>query len=70
MAMNADERRRIKEMLDKDFIEVSKSEPANMAIFYNDKDEMLYSGIIQNWPVIIAVDIEWDEVKQAGGPGF
>jgi len=36
MAMNADERRRVNEMLTKDFIEVSKSEPANMAVFYDE----------------------------------
>jgi hypothetical protein len=64
MAMNADERRQIKAMLERDFIEVSKSDPANMAIFYDDNDKMMYSGIIEKWPVIVAVDIEWGKVKQ------
>lgn len=63
MAMNADERRQIKEMLDRDFIEVSKSEQGNMAVFYDDHGTMLYSGIISDWPTMVAVDIEWGFVK-------
>jgi hypothetical protein len=45
---------------------------ANMAVFYNENDTMLYAGIIEEWPMIIAADIEWGMVdrKDATKPPF
>jgi hypothetical protein len=54
----------MKKLLDRDFIETSKSTMANVAVFYDENDVMLYSGIIREWPIIIATDEEWRSVQE------
>ena len=46
MVMDADERRMIKQQL-KNFQESDTPAPANMAVFYDENDTMLYAGIIE-----------------------
>lgn len=64
MVMTNSERRTVQAMLDKTFIESDQPTMANLAVFYDENDRMLYSGIIKEWPIIIAVDQEWGEVKE------
>jgi len=35
-----------------------------MAVFYDENDTMIFAGIIEKSPVIIATDIEWGKVDR------
>lgn len=62
MVMSVQERGQIKELLHH-FLESDQPEKGNMAVFYDENDTMIYAGIIQAWPLIIATDIEWGQVE-------
>ena len=63
MAMNKNERLQIADLLRQGFTESRKSDAGNMAVFYDAHNMMVYAGIIQEWPLIIATDIEWGKVE-------
>ncbi len=64
MTMSSEERRKIKGLIDGGFIESDSPTIGNMALFYDEHDIMVYAGIIENWPTIIATDVEWGQVER------
>ena len=69
--MDSDELRKIKQTI-KNFQDSDTPTKANMAVFYDEDDTMLYAGIREEWPMIIATDIEWGMVdrRDATQPPF
>jgi hypothetical protein len=63
MTMNLNERQQVKTLL-RAFDETGEPLPGNMAVFYDQSDVMVYAGIIEDWPFIIATDIEWGKVER------
>jgi hypothetical protein len=63
MVMDSDERRTMNDLLSR-FQESDTPQPGHIAVFYDDKDTMLYAGIIEEWPMIISADIEWGEMQR------
>jgi hypothetical protein len=63
MAMTLTERLQIEHLLPLGFVESDQPTAGNMAVFYDEKDTMVYAAIIGEWPAIIAPDIEWGDVE-------
>jgi hypothetical protein len=63
MTMNPNERSKVQQMISR-FKESDEPLPANMAVFRDEQGKMLYAGLISKWPLIIAADIEWGEVRE------
>jgi hypothetical protein len=63
MVMNRDERLKMQQLLDR-ILESNTPTQGNIAVFLDEQDTLLYSGMISEWPMIIAVDVEWGEVKE------
>lgn len=63
MTMNARECQQIEALANR-LGESDTPNKGNLVVFYDEQDRMLYSGIVAEWPTIIATDIEWGEVKE------
>jgi hypothetical protein len=57
MTMARHERIQMQATLQQKFIESDKPTEANMAVFYDKQDRIVYAGIITNCAVIISTDI-------------
>ena len=63
MAMGADERTKMKDLL-KRLREAKEPLKGNLAVFTDEQGKLLYAGFISEWPKIISTDIEWGAVKE------
>lgn len=63
MVMSSQERDQVKALLRLGFKESTQPDAGNMAVFYDESDRMIYAGIIKEWPIIIATDVEWGKVE-------
>jgi hypothetical protein len=52
MTMGRKERIQVGAMLQQKYVESDKPTQANMAVFYDERDQIVYAGIITNWPMI------------------
>jgi hypothetical protein len=64
MTMGRAERLKMQQVLKERFVESNKPTMANTAVFYDQQDNILYAGIITEWPMIISTDIEWGKVME------
>jgi hypothetical protein len=63
MAMSRDERLKMQKVLER-FVESNEPTKGNVAVFVDEQGTFLYSGIISEWPMIIATDREWGKVME------
>ncbi len=64
MSMGRKERIQTQAMLQQRYVESNKPTQANMAVFYDEQDHIVYAGIVTDWPMIISTDIEWGKVME------